>query len=230
MTKITLSILSLLIAAVVQEPQSPSLKDTFDWIAATLSPQEGNAIYVIKPRFESQANAEKRIDTYHNEIISEFSHIGTKVKFKVTVTDNDMGLLLGLRLEETQVETFDLSDIDPTTVKAVANDCLYCKPDKLQVSFHTRNARPLIHRESVSSSTYTVYEFWQEKHEYDVSRKALCANMPTNEGYCEFRNKSQKPADVTSSVYGFNTSEYAARFAKALQHAIVLSGGKPSSF
>lgn len=199
-------------------------------MANTLKPQEGNAVYTIKPPSESQANREKHIDTYHREFISEFSYTGTKVTFKVIVIDNDMAFLAGLHLEETQVETFDLSDIDPTTIKTIACDGIYCKPDKLQVSFQTRNARPVIHRESSSFSTYTLYEFWQEQHEYDISRKALCKQMPDNEGYCEVRNKNQKPEDVTSITYGFSSPEYAARFAKALRHAVTLSGGKPSAF
>ena len=210
--------------------QSPRLQDTLSWIANTLQPQEGNAVYTIKPPFESEDNAKKGIDSYHTEFISEFSHTGTKVTFKVIVTDNDMGLLFGLCLVETQVETFDLADIDPTSIKTTACDGLYCKPDKLQVAFQTRNARPVIHRESISSSTYTAYERWQEEHENEMSRKALCEQMPNNEGYCEVRNKKGKPHDVTSTVYGFKTPEYAARFAKALRHAVVLSGGKPSSF
>ena len=210
--------------------QSPSLQETLSWMANTLRPQEGNAIYTLKPRLESQDNLNKRIDSYHTELISDFSYTGTKVTFKVTVTDNDMGLLLGLSLVETDAETFDLADIDPTTIQAIANDCRYCKPDKLQVTFRARNARPAIHRESVSSSTYTEYEFWQEQHEYEMSRKALCKQMPDNEGYCEVRNKKQKPEDVTSTTYGFSSPEYAARFTKALRHAVTLSGGKPSAF
>ena len=210
--------------------QSPSLPETLSWMANTLKPREGNAVYKIKPPLESPDNLEKRIDTYHSEFISEFSYTGTKVTYKVIVTDNDMGFLLGLSIVETQVETFDLSNIDPTTVKTIACDGIYCKPDKLQVTFQTRNAQPVIHRESSSSSTYTLYEFWQEQHEYEMSRKALCKQMPDNEGYCEVRNKKQKAEDVTSTTYGFSSAEYATRFAKALRHAVTLSGGKPSAF
>ncbi len=228
-TVIILAISAILCGSVLAQ-SFPSLQETLSWIANTLRPQEGNAVYTIKPPFESPDNLKEQIDSYHREFISDFSHTGTKVSFTVIVTDNDMGLLLGLHLEETQVETFDLSNIDPTTIKAVANDCLYCKPDKVQVTFQTRNTRPVIHRESISSSTYTLYELWQEQHEYDKSRKALCDEMPNNEGYCKLRNKKQKPKDVTSTTYGFTTPEYASRFAKALRHAVVLSSGKPSSF
>src|SRR5258708_17454289 len=83
--------------------QSPRLQDTLSWIANTLRPQEGNAVYTIKPPFESPDNLKEQIDSYHREFISDFSHTGTKVSFTVIVTDNDMGLLLGLHLEETQV-------------------------------------------------------------------------------------------------------------------------------
>lgn len=107
--------------------QSPSLQETLGWMENTLRPQEGNAIYTLKPHFESQSNLDARIESYHTELISAFSHRDIKVTFTVIVADNDMGLLLGLCIVETQVETFDLSDIDPTTIKAVANDCLYCK-------------------------------------------------------------------------------------------------------
>lgn len=214
----------------VANGQSPSLQETLSWMANTLRPEEGNAVYTVKPASKPQDWLDMRIDLYHTEFISEFSYTGTKVMFKVIVIDNDAPLLFGLHLEETQVDTFDLSDIDPVTVKAVANDCLYCKPDKLQVSFKTRNARPVIHRESTSSSTYSLHESWQEQHEYEMSRKAFCKQMPDNEGYCELRNKKQKPQDVTSTTYGFSSPEYAARFAKALRHAVTLSGGKPSAF
>lgn len=228
--RLVIVVTALAFLSAVISAQSPSLQETLSWIVNTLQPQEGNAVYTIKPQFESPDNLNKQIESYHREFISDFSHTGTKVSFKIVVTDNDMGLLLGLHLEETQVETFDLSDIDPTTVKTVVNDCLYCKPDKVQVTVQTRNARPVIHRESVSSSTYTLYELWQEQHEYEKSRKALCNEMPNNEGYCELQNKKQKPMDVTSTTYGFSTPAYASRFAKALRHAVVLSGGKPSSF
>lgn len=231
------TLLAVIVAAAISgtpffiaNTQTPSLQETLSWMKNTLRPEEGNAHYTVKPASKPQDWLDMRIDPYHAEFISEFSYTGTKVMFKVIVIDNDAPLLFGLHLEETQVDTFDLSDIDPTTVKAVANDCLYCKPDKLQVSFQTRNARPVIHRESTSSSTYSLHEFWQEEHEYEMSRKALCKQMPENEGYCEVGSKKQKAKDVTSTTYGFNSPEYAARFAKALGHAVVLSGGKPSTF
>lgn len=232
MEYLTLFVLLLLPSLVHAQAngQSPSLQEALSWMVNTLRPEEGNAVYTIKPASKSQDWLDMHIDLYHKEFIAEFSYTGTKVIFKVIVIDNDAPLLFGLHLEETQVDTFDLSDIDPTTVKAVTSDCLYCKPDKLQVSFQTRNARPVIHRESSSSSRYTLYEFWQEQHEYEKSRKALCKEMPGNEGYCEVRIKKQKPQDVTSTTYGFSTPEYAARFAKALRHAVTLSGGKPSAF
>src|SRR6266849_1394266 len=115
----TVSIIVILVSIIlcgVTSAQSPSLEETFRWITNTLRPQEQNGVYTLKPRFQSEDNQNKRIDPYHSEFISDFSHTGTKVTFKVIVTDNDMGLLLGLCLVETQVETFDLADIDPTSI------------------------------------------------------------------------------------------------------------------
>src|ERR1039458_3125056 len=106
------------------QTNSPSLVDTFDWMANTLKPSEGNATFTHRPTPRPYVKdwVDKEIDPYHSESIAGFSHDGCRVTFDVEMVDNDMGFLLGKYFLYDSVDTFDLKDIDPQSVR-IQNSC-----------------------------------------------------------------------------------------------------------
>jgi hypothetical protein len=224
--------------------QAQSLSETFDWMTNTLRPSEGNSWYIHHPTPQPYPKdwVDKQINPYHQEIIRTFSHDSCKVTFVVSVIDNDMGLLLGKYIDETQTDTFDLSTIDPNTIK-VTNSCepidtptgkatpWNCTDDAgLQMEFKTRNAKPTIRRESVESSHESAYGLWKDDHEPKYSRKQMCKDFPNNSAYCDEPEHKETPLSLTSDSLVFHSPEYTERFIKAFRHAVELCGGKPSTF
>jgi hypothetical protein len=103
------------------------------------------------------------------------------------------------------------------------------------VIFKTSNAEAKIHEESSSyigrslSSHYHKDENNPKKTQGEIMDE-MCKEMPGNNVYCGMPEHKDKPKDETKGQLGFNTPAYAARFVKALKHAVILCGGKPSTF
>jgi len=219
----------------------PSIGSTFEWMTNTLKPSEGNVLIMHHPYQRPYPNdwEAKELDPHHSELITRFSHDGCRVEFDVDVTDSDMGFSLGRVFVRHEVETFDLKDIDPTTVRTEDS----CKPVETPngptkpwncedtqgkyVVFKTTNAKPKIHEEATSMIGTSPYG-WQPS--VKKQRDELCKAMPSNTAYCDVPEHKEKPEDKTSDMLGFRTPQYAQRFARALRRAIELCGGKPSAF
>lgn len=228
---------------------TPSVAETFGWMTNTLKPSEQNNVFTHRPTPRPYVKdwVDKDIDPYHTEAITKFSHDGCRVTFKVEMIDNDMGLLLGKVFFYNAVDTFDLKDIDPKTVH-IQNSCepvetpsgptepWNCQDEQGKVvTFQTADATPRIHEEGRASSAKSRYGFWGVRHHTETNLDEMCklanANGDSKNGaYCDEPETQEKPKDLTTLTLGFSTPEYAARFTKALRHAVELCGGKASAF
>src|ERR1700688_1344071 len=143
--------------------QAQSLDETFDWMANTLKPSEGNYRVVHRPTPHSRYPPDwirDNLDPYHAETITKVSHVACRVEFDVDVDDNDMGSLLGKHFVMHAVDTFNLKEIDPNSIR-IENSCApfetstgpatvwNCedKQGKFLI-FKTVNAQSKIHEES----------------------------------------------------------------------------------
>jgi hypothetical protein len=223
--------------------QAQSFDETFDWMANTLKPSEGNNKVVHRPRPQNQYPPDwirDELDPYHAETIEKVSHSGCRVEFDVDVNDNDMGFLLGKHFIEHAVDTFDLGDMDPNSIR-IENSCepfetptgqatgLNCDDEQGKfVILRAANAKPKIHEERTGASWKSRYHSKEGKHENLTDE--LCKSMPNNGAYCDEPERKITPIDLTSIQLGFSTPEYAQRFAKAFKHAVTLCRGKPSTF
>ena len=239
----------VLVSSLSVYAQNQSLDQTFEWMSNTLKPGEGNATFTHRPTPHPYVKdwIHKEIDPYHTETIADFLHDGCRVRFVVEMGDNDMGFLLGKYFLYRGVDTFDLKDIDPKSVRIKDS----CKPVETSsgpmepwncedtqgkiVVFQTVDAKPRIHEEGSGSSGKSNYGRWGVRHHMKFNLDEMCkeanAHGDTGNGaYCDEPEKKQVPKDLTSSTLGFTTPAYAARFAKAFQHAAELCGAKPSAF
>lgn len=226
----------------------PSLQETLNWMQNTLKPSEGNNTVSHRP-FPQPYKPDwvrDNLDPYHSESITKFSYTGCRVEFDVDVTDNDI-VSFGIVSIGHDVDTFDLKDIDPNSIQ-IEDSCAPVntpegptKPWNCEdkqgkfVIFKTANAEAKIHEESsgyIGRSLYSLYH----KDEHDPKKTTgdvldeLCKGMPGNIAYCGEPEHKEKPKNETQSQLGFSTPAYAARFAKALKHAVILCGGKRSTF
>lgn len=239
------SIAPLLLLLILNNVASAqSLQETFDWMTSTLKPSEGNNWYIHHPNQRPYPKdwEEKEIDPFHLERIELFSHNACEITLKVRVVDSDMGFLLGRQIYETDTDTFDLSAIDPMTIK-ITNACVpvdtpsgklkpwNCEDEiGLQIEFRTRNAKPAIHHEVVASSGYSPYDLWQEIHNPKMSKRQFCKDFPGNKAYCAEAEHKEQPQEITKDTMAFHSPEYTQRFLKAFHHAVELCRGKPSTF
>jgi hypothetical protein len=235
--------------ALQAQTNSPSLTDTFDWMANTLKPTERNNVFThrLTPRPYVKDWVDKEIDPYHTERISGFSHDGCRVTFNVEIIDNDMGMLLGKYFVFSSADTFDLKDIDPKSIR-IQNSCEPVETSSGPVEpwncgdsqgkivvFQTVDAKPSIHEEGSASSGKSNYGLWGVTHHTKYNLDEMCKEANThgdsgNGAYCDQPDKQETPKDLTSTALGFASSDYANRFAKAFRHAAELCGGKASSF
>jgi len=220
-----------------QAQTEPSLQETFEWMTNTLKPTEGNNVGVHHPFPKTAANGQDGLDIYDGEIITGFSHTGCQVEFDVDVMNNDE-VMIGRRLDWHEVDTFDLKDIDPTSVRVAGEGLVWADDIRGRVVvFKTTDAKPKIHAETTSSSRKTAYAFLHKEKNAkgrvvttgDIDDE-ICKAEPGNTAYCDYGNHKEKPVEETQSTFWFSTSEYAERFAKAFRHAVELCGGKPSAF
>jgi hypothetical protein len=221
--------------------QAQSLDDTFDWMANTLQPAEENNAVVHRPTPNSQYPPQwiqENFDMYHEETIKKFSHPGCRVEFDVDVDDNDF--VMGKHFIEHDVDTVDLGDIDPNSIRIEDSCEAFETPigkttgwncgDKQGkfIIFRTANAKPKIHEERSGASGKSGYHSKDGK--YEKRTDELCKSMPGNSAYCDEPEHKIGSVDLTSRGLGFSTPEYAKRFANAFKHAVTLCGGKPSAF
>jgi hypothetical protein len=232
-----------------QTAPTPSLAETFDWMANTLKPSERNNSFTHYPTPHKyvQKWIDEEINPFHRETIENFSHDGCRVTFEVEMVDNDMGFLLGKVFLFYTIDTFDLRDIDPHSVRIQDS----CKPVETGsgpvepwncadtqgriVVFQTVDAKAKIHEESHGSSSKSDHGYWQVNHHEKLNLDYMCkeanANGDSGNGaYCDQPDKKQAAKDLTSLTLGFSTAEYTARFEKALRHSVELCGGKASAF
>jgi hypothetical protein len=226
-----------------------SLEETFDWMTNTLKPAEGNNTAVHRPFTKPYPQDWVRddLDPYHSETIKRFSHEGCRVEFDVDVVDNDGAFLFGRYFIEHDADTFDLKDIDPSSIR-IEDACASVdtpsgptKPWNCEdwqgkfLIFRTSNAKAKIHEELSGSSGKSMYSYHhknEDGHTKTIGDDSdeLCKEMPGNTAYCDQPEHKMGSKYLTQVQLGFSTPEYAKRFAKALRHAVNLCGGKPSAF
>jgi len=161
-----------------QTPASPSLTETFDWIANTLKSSEGNNSFTHFPTPRSYVKqwVDEEINPFHRETIENFSQDGCRVTFEVEMVDNDMGFLLGKVFYFRAVDTFDLKDIDSQSIR-IQDSCKAvdtpsgpvesrnCEDEQGKiVVFQTIDAKPKIHEESHGSSSKSRHGYWRVRH------------------------------------------------------------------
>src|ERR1039457_3709269 len=227
--------------------QAQSLTETFDWMTNILKPSEANNRGIHRPFGATEGASPYQSptlrglpDPYNEEIITKFSHEGCKVEFDVDVVNVDE-IFLGKEFHFPEVDTFDLRDIDPTSIGIVgscaSNDtpapCLFGDGGDMrgkQIVFRTSNTKAKIHAENKSSTMPSAYGYTHKEKgkTLEESNEQLCKSMPSNSAYCNGDYKGEA-TDTTFGTLWFSTPEYAERFAKALKHAVTLCGGKPSS-
>jgi len=238
-----------LLTTLQAQTNTPSLADTFDWMTNTLKPNERNNAFTHYPTPRPYVKdwVDKEIDPYHSERITGFAHDGCRVTFDVEMFDNDMGTLLGKYFLYHAVDTFDLKDIDPQSVR-IQNSCepvatstgpaepWNCEDTQGKiVVFQTVDAKPKINEAGSSSSGKSNYGLWGVRHRMKLNLDEMCklanANGDARNGaYCDQPDTKERPKDLTSSTLGFASPDYAKRFVKALRHAVELCGGKASTF
>jgi hypothetical protein len=239
-----LAVISFVLILAIGLTTAQSLTETLDWMTNTLRPSEGNNVGIhrpFRPINGASYPSPNGPDPYNAETITKFSHDGCKVEFDVDVANVDE-ILIGKEFHFPEVDTFDLKDIDPSSVRIVgscASDdapppCLFGDGGDMrgkQVAFRTSNAKARIHVENSSSTRTSSYgSTHQEKGEtWEKSAERICKAEPSNTSYCNGDHKGE-PTDETSSTFWFSTPEYAKRFAKAFQNAVTLCGGKASAF
>lgn len=189
--------------------KGPSLSETLSWMDQTYNPHEGTD-------FGHGKGTELHYDT-HGEVWEAFNESFTHDGCKVTIHFETEPRGVRKDMHGTNLETFNLCDIDPQSIKvstfdshADVFDCsdpeevqlhrLNC--DQAEVTFSTHNTASAIDEESV-----TIFE--------------------QLEGASHLLKGKRK---TSSAFFTVNDVEYANRFAKALQHAVELCGGKPSAF
>ena len=188
-----------------QSKSTPTLIETLQWMQNTLAPKvfllsEGNG-YSFHSAIPGQS---------HIEIITSFTFEGCKVVVARTMEDRG-GILHGPNgasdpFVSKYLDTFSLCDVDPASIKIEDDDdTLNRDLDGKVVIFSTTNAKKTIHFQSFSA-------------------------MSDNPKY-PYGSEVQTFPEWSSEEYlRFSSTEYAQRFLKALKHAVLLSGGKPSAF
>lgn len=227
-----------------QTMPGPSLAETVEWMANTLKASEGNNAVVHRPtpRPYPKKWVEEKIDPYHSEVITSFSHHACRVEFDVDILDNDIFPLMGKYTLDQIVLTFDLTDLDPESV-SIQNSCAPVETSSGPVEpwncediqgkfviFRTSDARPKIRQESFYSSGKSGHGFYQVGIHAKNNLDQMCKEFPGNTAYCDVAKHKETPSDLAFKSLGFTTPAYAKRFATAFRHAVELCAGKKSAF
>ena len=198
--------------------QAQSLDETFDWMAHSLKPSEGNNRVVHRPTPRSRYSPDwirDNLDQYHAETITKFSHAGCRVELDVDIDDNDMNTGFGKHFVMHAVDTFDLKDIDFNSIR-ITN---YWDEQGKFLHFNTINKESKIHEESSGSSWKSDYHPTDARWRTDE----LCKAHPDS-GFCDQPESKNKPKDLASIELGFSTPEFTEQFAKVFSHAVTLCG------
>jgi hypothetical protein len=183
-----------------------SLNETVEWMHNTLAP-----IDLLASSRNGYSILAQPMSGHYVDLLSDVSHDGCQM----TVIENyDMtgDYFVGGRSEFAYEErdTFNLADIDPTTVKVPDNN-----PYREELNGKVINLFTVNNRGAIKCQVKTAIDLDREGNpDKDLKSSAdRCVGAPYNNE--EFR---------------FQTHEYAVRFAKALRHAVTLCGGKASTF
>jgi hypothetical protein len=169
----------------------PSLTETLSWMDSTYNPHSdagGARGHGIKPIYKDGKLAMRTTST--------FTHHGCQITLTLHTQDDPATALYS------EVYNFNLSDIDPHTIKLVKFD-----PDPqsqagvAEIEFETRNQTPLM----------------------DKLRRYEPPLVDKPQGYEHY-------AKTFVSEFYIDDVEYANRFARAFRHAVGLCGGMPSPF
>jgi hypothetical protein len=213
--------------------QAESLNETLDWMSNTLKPAERNNYYVHRTYSNrSKEEIENGVDPRVMERITRFSHNSCSVTVE-TYFETDDTVIPGQCHRENDTLLFDLGDIDPQTI-SIEDSCKPLAPgwgapsncgemQGTQVNFKTRDAKPNIHVESIASGGKTMSCSRKNSDAIDE----VCRKDPGN---CGVFRDAKETKDETADTLGFSTPRYAERFASALRHAVILCGGKASTF
>jgi hypothetical protein len=184
----------------------PSLEDTFRWMDQTYNGGR-------RGLFQQWTKDGKLYVSY----LEDFTYIQCSISHTVKELPDSKGAKY--TWTQSNVEIFNLRDIDPTTVKVVPFDstvgtsCL--DPDEVkrsklscdgqaEVRFSTRNEAPNINYHSV-----TVFP-----------------NIPENKA----NHKLDQTGTQSYAAFSMYDTAYARRFADAFAHAVELCGGTRSDF
>jgi hypothetical protein len=184
--------------------EAQSLAETLQWMDNTYNPHDYSPGHGLWETYS--ADGKLFVSTR-----TRFTFDGCKMTFS---TSGGWGSWLPekYRSSSTSRYTFNLSDIDPTSIHTRAYDAQHegvaCDAfprlrvcDIAEITLETRNQFPLIDREY-----FTYPKLKGEDHETHTIDKTYEAPIPLD--------------DV----------KYAARFEKAFRHAVTLCGGRPSAF
>lgn len=205
---LTSTILLLAGLSACSKQQGPSLSDTLTWMDQTYNPHDGGPNLGRGHGWETHFVG--------NQLIEEFNQTFTSSRCQMTIHDEAKPLGDFADVHSSNVETFDLRDIDPQSIKVSTFDShndgsgcadaqqvqLFHRNCEAEVLFKTHNQVPTIEVASI-----TIYEKLQgADHEADDKAKR------------------------SSAAFIVDDAEYASRFAKAFRHAVELCGGTPSPF
>jgi hypothetical protein len=192
-------------ASLQAEDATPSLADTLAWMDSTYNPHTGEG--------GSFGHGHKEIytaGTLFERQDETFKYNGCQLSLQYR---DDPNSPLFDQMYGEIIYTFDLHDIDPASITVrqfdsqagglscdVSPTTMTC--DIAEIALETRNQVPLI-----AESVHTTWPHLQgADHEASSSKKTFV------------------------TTFFIDDTKYAARFEKALRHAIALCGGKKSTF
>jgi hypothetical protein len=190
------------LASSAQDGQ-PSLSETLAWMDSTFNPHEGGSFgYGVEDAYVGEKLSKRRTETFTYDGCTMTLHI-----------QDDPNTPLYSEGYTSTLYTFNLRDIDPTSIKTWQQasqfyglscdlDPTHQTCDTEEMEFQTRNKEPLIDEE-----THAVF------------RKLKGSD----------RESSSKRKTFVIRFF-FNDVQYAGRFVSAFRHAVTLCGGKKSTF
>src|SRR5437667_2755026 len=179
----------------------PSLEETFDWLNNSLTPVGGLVVYVARNGYSYHSCS---AGCYEKELITDVSHNGCHVQVSKEIEIKSYGTFQYL-----EHDSFDLADIDLTSVKAGGLDGGSDDDmDGKVISLQTRNAKRVIQCQQKNMEQLDADGRPDKNFKPDAEFTTKCIGNPYNEQELRFK-----------------TQEYTARFAKAFRHAVELCGG-----
>jgi hypothetical protein len=187
------------------QAEEPSLSETLAWMDSTYNSHQSAGGAFGHGREESSVNGKtfKRRTEF-------FTYDGCQISLHI---EDDPTAPLFSEMYSSMVDTLNLRDVDPTSIKtrlfasqyggiSCDFDPVHLICDMAEIDFETRNQAPLI-----STESHHIYPKLQGSD-----------------------HESGGKGTSFTSWFVVDNVEYAARFAKAFRHAVALCGGKPSAF